>query len=74
MKNIFKLNSMPTAKFAFLKSDFRDSDLEGICFPVVIKPLDSQGQRGVYKLNNLHQIREYFDDVLSYSREEEASS
>jgi phosphoribosylamine-glycine ligase len=72
MKNLFKLKSIPTAKFVFLKSDFRDCKLEHMCFPVVIKPLDSQGQRGVYKLNSIVQIREYFDDVLSYSREEEA--
>lgn len=72
MKNIFKLNSIPTAKFAFLKMDFKDSELDHMCFPVVIKPLDSQGQRGVYKLNSIQQIREYFDDVLSYSREDEA--
>lgn len=72
MKNIFRLNSIPTANFAFLKSDFKDSDLEDISFPIVIKPLDSQGQRGVYKLNDLQQIREYFHEVLSYSREEEA--
>ncbi|WP_291632639.1 ATP-grasp domain-containing protein [Clostridium sp.] len=72
MKNIFKLNSIPTVKFAFLKSDFRDCELEHMCFPVVIKPLDSQGQRGVYKLNSIVKIREYFEDVISYSREEEA--
>lgn len=72
MKNIFKLNSIPTAKFVFLKSDFKDSDLNDISFPVVIKPLDSQGQRGVYKLNNVQALREYFFDVLSYSREDEA--
>jgi phosphoribosylamine-glycine ligase len=72
MKNIFKLNSIPTANFVFLKKDFKDKELEHISFPAVIKPLDSQGQRGVYKLNDLQQIREYFDDVLSYSREEEA--
>ncbi len=71
MKNIFKLHSIPTAKFAFLKSDFKDGDLDGINFPVVIKPLDSQGQRGVYKLNSLFQIREHIHEVLSYSREAE---
>ena len=72
MKNIFKLNSIPTVKFAFLKKDFDNKELEHISFPVVIKPIDSQGQRGVYKLNSIEQIREYFDDVLSYSREDEA--
>ncbi|MGH4051949.1 MAG: ATP-grasp domain-containing protein [Clostridium sp.] len=72
MKNIFDLNSIPTVKFVFLNKDFKDHELEHLNFPVVIKPLDSQGQRGVYKLNSIQQIRECFDDVLSYSRQEEA--
>jgi phosphoribosylamine-glycine ligase len=72
MKNLFKLNSIPTTNFVFLKKDFKDGDLEHISFPVVIKPLDSQGQRGVYKLSSVQQVREYFDKVISYSREKEA--
>jgi biotin carboxylase len=39
--------------------------------PFVTKPLDSQGQRGVYKLDDITAIRRVADDVLSYSRETE---
>lgn len=71
MKMIFKENNIPTAKFLFLKRDFKKEELKEIKFPVVIKPLDSQGQRGVYKLDSIGAVRENLEKVLSYSREEE---
>ncbi len=71
MKNIFKINHIPTANFTFLGRDFKDQELDGFKFPVVVKPIDSQGQRGVYRLENIQQIREKFEELLGYSREEE---
>ncbi len=71
MKRIFKDNCMSTADFRIVGQDFSEKDLEGISFPVVVKPLDSQGQRGVYKLDSIDQIRFVFSDVLSFSREKE---
>ncbi|MDI3548071.1 MAG: hypothetical protein PWR10_1723 [Halanaerobiales bacterium] len=71
MKNRFKAEGIPTVNFRFLKKDFSDSKLDGMNFPVVVKPLDSQGQRGVYRLGSIREIREHFTDVLSFSREEE---
>ncbi|WZL71641.1 ATP-grasp domain-containing protein [Clostridiaceae bacterium 35-E11] len=71
MKKIFSENEIPTVKYKLIREDFRDQELEDINFPVVIKPVDSQGQRGVYKLDIIEDIREVFQDVLSYSREKE---
>lgn len=71
MKNTFQKYNIPTVNFKILGKDFRLTDLEGIHFPVVVKPFDSQGQRGVFKLNNPGEIRERFSEVLSFSREEE---
>ncbi|MHB1393197.1 MAG: ATP-grasp domain-containing protein [Clostridia bacterium] len=71
MKRIFKDNCMPTTDFRIIGQDFFEKDLEGISFPVVVKPLDSQGQRGVYKLDSIDAIRAVFSDVLSFSREKE---
>lgn len=71
MKKIFQASGIPTVKFIFLKKGFADQELSGIRFPVVVKPLDSQGQRGVYKLDSIQEVREHVDDVLNYSREEE---
>lgn len=71
MKKIFTENNIPTAKYKLIKEAFVDEDLRELTFPVVIKPIDSQGQRGVFKLNSIREIRELFKEVRNYSREEE---
>ncbi|NLI90907.1 MAG: ATP-grasp domain-containing protein [Peptococcaceae bacterium] len=71
MKRIFKENSIPSAEYRLLKEDFKEDELNGLRFPLVIKPLDSQGQRGVYKVCSLEQLKSFLPSVLSYSRENE---
>jgi len=71
MKNLFKSHVIPSTNFTFLEKDFRDEELDGLKFPVVVKPLDSQGQRGVYRLDSIEEIRERIEEVLGYSREKE---
>lgn len=71
MKQTFKAIGIPTANFRIIAENFSEQELAGLRFPVVVKPLDSQGQRGVYKLQSVPEIREVFQDVLSYSREQE---
>ncbi|WP_019849190.1 ATP-grasp domain-containing protein [Desulfitobacterium sp. PCE1] len=71
MKKIFKENKIPSAEFRFINNNFHDDELKGLRFPLVIKPLDSQGQRGVYKVSSLQQIRSLLPNVMSYSRENE---
>ncbi|MDF2521246.1 MAG: carboxylate--amine ligase [Clostridia bacterium] len=71
MKDIFKRNNIPTADFRILSKGFKEEELDGISFPVVVKPLDSQGQRGVYKLDSPEEIRAVFDELLGFSREQE---
>ncbi len=71
MKNLFYINKIPTAKYRLIKEGFKDNELQELNFPVVVKPLDSQGQRGVYKLSSIEDIRKVFGDVISFSREDE---
>lgn len=71
MKGIFTDNGIPTVNYRIIGKDFCDREIEGIRFPVVVKPLDSQGQRGVYKLDSMAGIRAVFSQVLSFSREKE---
>lgn len=71
MKRIFQENNIPTPRYKLINKDFLDKELENISFPIVIKPLDSQGQRGIYKLNSISEIRNKINDTLSYSREKE---
>ncbi len=37
-------------------------------FPYMLKPVDSQGQRGVYLIRNREELRTHFADSLSYSK------
>ncbi|MFW6229445.1 MAG: ATP-grasp domain-containing protein [Halanaerobium sp.] len=69
MKNKFMRAAIPTVKYRILAPDFADKELKDFKKPFVVKPLDSQGQRGVFKLDSISQIREKFNEVLSFSRE-----
>lgn len=69
MKKLFSESNIPTANYKILDKAFKDEEIGNIKFPVVIKPLDSQGQRGVFKLDSITEIRANFDEVLSFSRE-----
>ena len=72
MKKIFKENGIPTAGYRLISKDFLDKDIEGISFPAVIKPVDSQGQRGIYKVDSIEEIRSRIKNTLSFSREDKA--
>lgn len=71
MKKLFTACCIPSVKDKIINEDFTEDELHGIRFPVVVKPLDSQGQRGVYRLGSINEIKKAFKDVLSYSREKE---
>jgi biotin carboxylase len=70
MKPIFEKAEIPTCKFQFISMESIYSDLDGFKYPLVIKPVDSQGQRGVYKVGNWEELKQYLPDVLSFSRED----
>lgn len=72
MKKRFLEAKIPTARFAFYGrrgSQEETEELEKLQEPIVIKPLDSQGQRGVFYLENKKQIKDYAAKVLEFSRE-----
>lgn len=35
----------------------------------MIKPVDSSGSKGINKLTNVDQLKDFIEDALSYSRE-----
>lgn len=71
MKDRFKAEGIPTAAFALVRKGFEDEALKGPKPPFVVKPVDSQGQRGIFKLPDIQSVRESFDEVVRYSRCEE---
>ena len=72
MKSIFKENNIPSVNYRLINKDFKDEEISSLKFPVVLKPVDSQGQRGIYKLNSVDEVRSKIDISLSYSREDVA--
>lgn len=43
--------------------------LEGLSGPYVIKPVDSQGQRGIFKVETAREVSERLEATLAFSRE-----
>ncbi|NLG37510.1 MAG: ATP-grasp domain-containing protein [Clostridiales bacterium] len=72
MKELFTRNGIPTLPYRLLSADFLDSEIKGFPFPAVLKPVDSQGQRGVFRVEGPAGVRSRIRDTLSYSREERA--
>ncbi|MBO8159215.1 ATP-grasp domain-containing protein [Thermosyntropha sp.] len=66
MKEVFVNNDIPSSRYLMVKKeDLKDKTdlykrLSALNFPIVVKPIDSQGQRGVFKIYSLE------DDVVSF--------
>src|SRR6056297_604906 len=71
MKNIFEKNNIPTVKYIFIKRnddiDLIDNDL----FPGVVKPLDSQGQRGVLYIKDKNDLKNKINIPFSFTKKPE---
>ena len=46
-----------------------EQDLKNFHLPVMVKPVDSSGSKGVNKLTDPTQLKVFFEDALSYSRD-----
>lgn len=67
MKNMFHHLNINTAKYTRLQRDFQNEELSGFHFPVVAKPLDKYGSRGILVLYSPNEIRRYFDYICETS-------
>ena len=72
MKRIFRDNDIPSPAYRLIGADFSPEDIAGLRFPAVLKPVDSQGQRGVFLLQKSEEVKQYIGETLSFSREEKA--
>ncbi len=72
MKEAFVQYGVPIAAYAFLRRGDSARALSGLQTPLVIKPLDSQGQRGVFKVDTAKEAVLRLSETLSFSREDSA--
>ncbi|MBV1756326.1 MAG: ATP-grasp domain-containing protein [Dethiosulfatibacter sp.] len=71
MKSIFVQHDIPTVKFGYLTKDLVEGDMGHLAVPIVVKPYDSQGQRGVLKVNHLAHLTEAVKESFSFTHESE---
>lgn len=69
MKQLLDRLGIPTPRHVCLSRGFSDQQLEGLRFPVVTKPVDMYGSRGLYVLNSPQEVRLYFGKASSFSRQ-----
>lgn len=72
MKERLTQSGIPTASYRFVSRNSTPPALAGLCAPLVLKPLDSQGQRGIFKLQSPGEVFAHLEETLSFSRCEEA--
>ena len=60
--NVPKANS-------YLTFEEAEKDLPYFKLPVMVKPVDSSGSKGVNKLTDPSQLKHFFEDAMSYSRD-----
>ena len=51
----------------FITTGSADEAIEFGCFPSMMKPVDSQGQRGCFRLDSEEDVRRYFDKSVEHS-------
>ena len=70
MKKMFASLDIPTPRYVETGADCSPDLLGDLRFPVVTKPLDRYGSRGVLVLNSLEEIRSRFHEICAGSETE----
>ena len=72
MKTAFERHHVPHVPYAYLSRAQSPESLRALGAPLVIKPLDSQGQRGVFKVDTAEEAVRRLEETLRFSREDRA--
>ncbi len=67
MKRIMVENQIPTPKHAYV-TNLNEFDFNDMSFPLVVKPADSNGSKGVKRVENVQQLRSGLAEALEISR------
>ncbi|SCZ79421.1 glycosyltransferase [Acidaminobacter hydrogenoformans] len=69
MKRTLEAHGIPTAPYKLWQPEDGLEDLKAL-MPGVVKPVDSQGQRGIFRVETPLEAAARFPEVLKYSRDE----
>lgn len=65
MKECFRKGGIPCANGGLIKSI---NEAEGLVYPVILKPRDNSGSRGVIFCNNKSELEVAFNEAMQYTR------
>ena len=64
-RNAFACAGVPQPRFSLIEGNHQDPVLE---FPVVVKPADSQGQRGIQRVDDPSTLNKAIEEARRWSR------
>ena len=67
MRQMFQELHIPCPSYRVLEGDFTDDSIRELRFPLVMKPVDGYGSRGVFVVQNKEELRERFPETSKYS-------
>lgn len=67
MKDVFIRNGIPTSRY-IVTDRLEEDKLEGLRYPLVVKPVDAYSARGVRRCNNREEVREFLPEAIEISR------
>ena len=66
-KSLLKQLGVHVPKNCRLAADFSDADMEGFEFPLVIKPVNGYGSKGIYVVHSIDEVREKYGEAAKRS-------
>ena len=67
MKKKMVENGIPTAKHLYVEEGQPMPSLEGLAYPLIVKPVDSNGSKGVKKVMKPEELMPLLEEALHYS-------
>ena len=71
MKKVFNEFGVPTAKHVVM-GELDEQRLNGMCYPLIVKPVDCNSSKGVKKVENIEELKIAFAKAVEYSRTDTA--
>ena len=71
MKKVFVENNISTAKHVIM-AKLDQEKINGMQFPLIVKPVDCNSSKGVKKVKNLRELQKAFNDAVNFSRTDTA--
>ena len=67
-KDLLRSLGVSVPENRLIKKDFTSSDIEGLSYPLVIKPVNGWGSKGIYVADNEEEMREFIEKTVEASR------